>query len=73
MKKSKKKRIRKSCKSKTGHKSKEGAYGELRSLLKRNFVFHALQPYKCKYCKLWHVGRTKQIHYDRFDELIAGK
>jgi len=64
-----KKNKKHSCGSKTGHKTIDGAYGELRSLKKRNFIFHRLRPYKCSYCGKWHVGRTKEINYDAFDKL----
>jgi hypothetical protein len=69
MKKSKKKHKKKSCGSKSGHKTIDGAYGEIRALNKKNFIFHKLQPYKCNYCGMWHVGRSKLIHYDMFDKL----
>jgi hypothetical protein len=69
----KKKHKKKSCGSKRGHKTIHGAYAEMRQLNKKHFVFHELQPYKCNYCGKWHVGRTKQIHYDKFDGLVNGK
>lgn len=73
MKKRKKKHKKKSCSSKVGYKTINGAYAGIRNLHKRHFIFHKLQPYHCKYCEKWHVGRTGQIHYDKFDELITGK
>jgi len=66
----KKKRKEKACGSKFGHKTIDGAYAEMRSINKRNFIFHQLQPYKCKYCGLWHIGKTKKIYYDKFDQLL---
>jgi len=60
---------KKTCGSKIKHKSKDGAYGEKRSILKKSFVFHKLGVYKCPFCGFWHVGKGKEIKYERFDEL----
>ena len=70
MKRSKKKDKRKSCRSKVGHKTQDGAYTHIKKITKTNFIFHKLRPYKCGYCGLWHIGRTKEILYDLFDGLI---
>lgn len=68
MKKSKK-RKKKTCGSKIGHKDRDGAYGEMRSIKKRTFIYHKMNVYKCPYCGKWHVGRSKEILYDKFDKL----
>jgi hypothetical protein len=67
---SKRRRKRKGCSGKTGHDTKEDAYAEMRALLKKNFIFHHVKPYKCKKCGKFHIGRTKKIIYNRFNELI---
>lgn len=68
-----KKRKKKTCGSKIRHESKDAAFGELRSLLKRNFIFHKIKVYECQYCGKWHVGRTNEILYDKFDQLTPEK
>lgn len=65
----KKSKVKKGCGSKVGHKTKDEAYAEIRAILKRNFLFHRIHPYRCRYCGKWHVGRTNEILYHRFDEL----
>jgi hypothetical protein len=62
----KKKRI---CESKIQHKIQKNAYIAMNRTLQRHFIFHRLRVYKCEYCGNWHVGRTKEILYDRFSEL----
>lgn len=73
MKKKKKKHKKKSCVSKVGYKTIHGARRAIKSMNKKNFIFHELEVYHCKYCKMWHIGRTKRICYEKFDELTNGK
>jgi hypothetical protein len=68
-----KKYKRKQCGKKVGHKTMEGAFVQIKKMSKKNFTFHKLKPYKCKHCGLWHIGRTKQIDYNKFSRLIDGK
>ena len=66
----KRRRKKRTCESKVAHKTKKSAIIAIRSTLQRHFIFHRLKAYKCKYCGNWHVGRTKEILYDRFSELV---
>jgi len=63
------KRRRKTCQGKIKHESKHAAYMALRGTLKSNFIFHKIHVYKCPYCGFWHLGKSKKIFYDKFDQL----
>ena len=65
-----KRRLQKrSCESKVKHKSPKAANIAMKKTLKQNFIFHQMRIYKCKFCGYWHIGRTKKIFYDRFEDL----
>jgi len=66
----KKKDKKKSCGSKMSYKSKKDAMAAIHFTLKKHFIFHRMRPYKCRYCKKWHIGKTNIIMYERFEELI---
>jgi hypothetical protein len=66
----KKRNKKKECGSKVGHPTKIGAIIHIKKMKGRNFIFHEIHPYKCKFCGLWHVGRSKEIYYDIFDKLL---
>ena len=60
---------RKQCGSKMPYKSAYHARLAIKYSLKKHFIFHKLNPYKCKHCGKWHIGRTNIIDYDKFKEL----
>lgn len=60
----------KSCGSKMSYPTKQKAMGAIYYTLKKHFIFHRMRPYKCRYCKKWHIGKTNIIMYDKFEELI---
>lgn len=60
---------KKSCKHKIRHKTEDGAYTAIYHLKKRNFILHKMKVYKCRYCKGFHIARTKEIDYSQFDKL----
>jgi len=66
----KRRKKRKTCEHKTGHNTKKGAMIAIKKTYKNNFIFHKLQPYKCRFCGKWHIGRTKTIMYEKFDKLL---
>ena len=66
----KRRKKRKTCEHKASHSTKNGAMAAIRKTYKKNFIFHKLAPYKCKFCGKWHIGRTKTIMYEKFDNLI---
>jgi len=68
-----KKYKRKECGKKLGHKTREGACIQIKKMTKKSFNFHKLRPYKCKHCGLWHIGRTKEIDYNKFSQLVDEK
>jgi hypothetical protein len=61
------------CQTKVGHKSEADAKYAIMKTLEKNFIFHKLKAYQCKHCGRWHIGRTKQISYTRFEELLNKK
>ncbi len=67
----KKKRMqKKSCESKRTYRSKYDATNAVNATLRRHFIFHRLKPYKCIHCHKWHIGKTNEIVYKRFKELV---
>jgi len=66
---SKRRKKRKACDSKQAHKTKHGAITAMNKTLKKHFIFHKMTPYKCKYCDMWHIGRSRDVIYRRFNEL----
>ena len=68
MKKSRKHK-RRSCLHKQPHKSEDAAYAAISQLKKKNLIFHKMVPYKCIYCKQWHIGRTPKIEFKQFKKL----
>lgn len=42
----------------------------IKQTLEKHFIFHEMSPYKCPYCKKWHIGKTNIIDYSKFEELI---
>jgi hypothetical protein len=64
-------RKRKSCKLKSSHNTRKDAMIAINKTVEKNFIFHRMQPYKCKYCGKWHISRTRNIIYNRFKELVT--
>lgn len=69
----KRRRKRRSCKSKVSHRSEKDAKRAITNHLKRNFVFHEMRSYHCRFCGMWHIGRTKKVVYSRFKQLNSDK
>ena len=61
---------RKSCELKLSHNTRKDAMIAVNKTVEKNFIFHRMQPYKCKYCGNWHIGRSRSILYRRFDDLV---
>lgn len=53
---SKRRLRRRSCEGKIRHTSKENARAAIRSM-SHNKIYGGQWPYKCQFCKGWHVGR----------------
>lgn len=60
---------KKSCDNKHPYPSRGAAMGAIKGMNKRNFIFHKMDAYHCKFCGKWHIGRTKTILYDKFRQL----
>jgi len=63
-------RKRKSCELKSSHKTRKDAIKAINKTVEKHFIFHKMKPYKCKYCGMWHIARTRAIFYHRFKELL---
>ena len=61
---------RKSCRDKVKHRTERDANFAILKTLDNNFVFHRMKAYKCKYCGMWHIGRTNKVVYSRFNQLV---
>lgn len=47
------------CGSKRGYESKEIA--QKHTLAAYKAYGHWLRPYRCRFCKLWHIGHTNKF------------
>ena len=64
-----KRKEKRKCQKKIGHKTKEDAQRAITHTLRKHFVFHRMEAYQCSICGKWHIGRTKGISYKRFEQL----
>ena len=67
----KRRKKRKACELKSSHKTRKAAIIAINKTLEKHFIFHKMRPYKCKYCGMWHIGRSRNIIYNRFKELLS--
>lgn len=65
----KEKMKRKQCGSKMRYKHPWQARHAIKCTLRKHFIFHKLEPYPCKHCGGWHIGKTNTIDYSKFEEL----
>lgn len=65
----KKTRKEKCCDTKQKYKSRSQAAKTIKNLNKKKLIFRIMTPYKCKFCKQWHIGRTKNVNYEAFKRL----
>lgn len=66
----KRRKKRKGCDAKSSHKTKHDAMTAIHKTLEKHFIFHKMKAYKCKYCGMWHIGRSRAVLYRRFDDLV---
>ena len=66
----KRRKRKKACDLKSSHKTKYDAIKAIHKTLEKHFIFHRMNAYKCTYCGMWHIGRSSDILYHRFDELV---